>query len=100
LSGLGLAIHFSSLVGGDTFSTRKPAGEFILKALSTVGVDRANAVMVGDSANDILAARNAEIPSICVSFGYADPSDLLTGDAVIDNFSELDPSVIERLLAK
>ena len=55
------------------------------------------AIMVGDSATDVNAARNANIPVIAVSFGYSsvDPAEL-GADILIDNMREL-PSAIAQL---
>ena len=54
-----------------------------------------------DSVNDILAARNAGIPSIVVPFGYSDrPVDELGADRLISHFDELTPDLVERLIAR
>ena len=56
-------------------------------------------IMVGDSINDILAARNASVPSIGVTFGYTDvPMAELEPDVVIDDFAALTPDLVGRLL--
>ena len=46
--------------------------------------------MVGDSINDVLAARNAGVPVVLVSFGYTDipPADM-DADVLIDRFDAL-----------
>jgi phosphoglycolate phosphatase len=51
-------------------------------------------LFVGDSDNDINAARAADVPSVAVSFGYVagDPADL-GADAVIAGFDELVPLI-------
>jgi len=55
---------------------------------------------VGDSIYDVLAAKNAGIPSVAVSFGFlSQPIEELGADAVIDGFDELVPA-LERLGAK
>ena len=49
--------------------------------------------MVGDSATDVLAARAADMPVICVPYGYnegRDPRDLCC-DAFIESLTELPP---------
>ena len=52
---------------------------------------------MGDSIYDILAARNAQIPNIAVSFGFLmQPIEELEADAVIDHYDELIPT-LERL---
>lgn len=55
------------------------------------------AVMIGDSANDVAAARQAGIPVIVVGWGYtAIPARELGGDILIERFSEL-PDALARL---
>ncbi|WP_164255950.1 HAD hydrolase-like protein, partial [Stenotrophomonas maltophilia] len=52
---------------------------------------------VGDSIYDTMAARNAEVPSVAVRFGFlSQPVEELGADAVIDSYAELVP-VLERL---
>ena len=72
LRALGLADHFSLIVGGDTLSEKKPAPAPLLYAAETLGVPPQNMLMVGDSRNDILAARAAGCPAVGVSYGYGD----------------------------
>jgi len=50
--------------------------------------------MVGDSINDIAAARDAGVPVIAVTFGYTDtPVVELGADLVIEDFAELVPAL-------
>ena len=50
--------------------------------------------MVGDTATDVSAARNAGLPVIGVDFGYApEPMHTLAPDRVISHFDELDAAV-------
>jgi len=57
----------------------------------------ATAIMVGDSENDILAAHDAKMASICVSFGYCHmPYDELKPSVLIDHFSEF-PAALATL---
>ncbi|MGB6354511.1 MAG: HAD hydrolase-like protein, partial [Steroidobacteraceae bacterium] len=56
----------------------------------------AQSLMVGDSVNDVQAARGAGIPIVCVSYGYnegRDPS-TLECDALLDSLAEL-PTLLE-----
>jgi phosphoglycolate phosphatase len=49
-----------------------------------------NAIMIGDHANDVNAARGAGMPVIICRFGYTNgPAENLEGDLVIDHFDEL-----------
>jgi phosphoglycolate phosphatase len=96
---LGLADRFSVMTCGDTFPVRKPDARHILGTIERAGGDPSNSVMIGDSINDILAARNAGVPSIAVTFGYSDvPVATLDPGHVIDQFSELTVDLVERLI--
>ncbi|MGN6549562.1 MAG: HAD family hydrolase [Pararhizobium sp.] len=96
---LSLSDRFVAITGGDTFPVRKPDAGHILGTLTAAGGDLANAVMVGDSINDIAAARNAGIPSVAVSFGYSDaPVDTLGATVVIDRYADLTPALIRSLV--
>lgn len=96
---LGLSDRFACLTGGDTFPVRKPDGRHILATIERCGGDPSRAVMVGDSINDILAARNAGVPSIAVTFGYSDvPVATLEPDHVIGHFDELHAGLVMDLL--
>lgn len=101
LEKLGLAHHFSVITCGDTFEWRKPDPRHILGTVEKAGGHPDRSVMVGDSINDIASARNANIPSVGVTFGYTDvPMTELGPDVVIDSYDELDAALIERIIAK
>ncbi|GEO83122.1 MULTISPECIES: phosphoglycolate phosphatase [Alphaproteobacteria] len=96
---LGLGRHFSAIAGGDTFAVRKPDPGHIIATIEKAGGDPRHAVMIGDSVNDILAARNAGIPSIVVPFGYSDvPIAELGADRQIDHFDELTPVMLRQMM--
>ena len=67
-------------------------------AIALTGGDPGRAVMIGDSAFDIQAARAACVPSILVDFGYCPPPpDGPQPDAVIGHFDALEESVLALL---
>lgn len=97
LSELGLADRMATIIGGDTLGrgNAKPSPAPIHAMIERCGGGRA--VFVGDSIYDILAAKNAGVPSIAVSFGFPNqPVDELGADHVIDHYDELLP-LLERL---
>jgi len=71
LAGLGLSQFFFQTYGGNSFETKKPdpLGAQTLMRESGAGPDET--VMVGDSEVDILTARNANLWSIGVTYGFA-----------------------------
>lgn len=97
LAELGMTARFASIMGGDTLGRKrsKPAPDMIHETVRISGGGRF--AMVGDSAFDVLAARNAAVPVVALSFGYHDgPPHELGADALIDHFDELLPA-LERL---
>ena len=97
IAALDLGRHFRVVMGPDAVSARKPDGAHLREAVIAAGGDPARAIMVGDSATDTGAARNAPMPCVVVSFGYTEiPPAELGGDIVIDRFSDLD-AAIDRL---
>ncbi|MCB5200883.1 phosphoglycolate phosphatase [Neorhizobium sp. T786] len=97
---LGLSDRFSAITGGDSFPVRKPDARHIFGTIEKAEADPASTVMIGDSINDILAARNAGVPSIAVTFGYSDvPVAKLDPDHIIEHYSELTADLVRDLLA-
>lgn len=98
IEALGLGRHFAAVMGPDVVSARKPNGAHLREAVLAARGDPARAVMVGDSAPDARAARDAGMPCIITTFGYTEiaPADL-GADAVIDRFSDVE-AAIHRLL--
>jgi phosphoglycolate phosphatase len=94
---LGLSKWIDFVVGGDCCQHRKPNPEPLLFACSALGIDPREALMVGDSNNDVAAARAADIPVVCVPYGYNEGrhSRDLTCDAFIESLAEL-PHVLRR----
>lgn len=90
LASLGIAGHFSLVVGGDCLSERKPHPMPLLHVAAVLGVPPHHALMVGDSRNDVIAARAAEMPVICRRDGYnhGEPIELSQPDGVFDCYTE------------
>jgi phosphoglycolate phosphatase len=97
LEALGLRRYFASIVGGDVLPVRKPDPAHLAEVLRRLGVEAASAAMIGDSRNDLMAARGAGMRCVLVSFGYgAEPAAGLGADAVIDDLAEL-PRTLRQL---
>lgn len=92
LAALGWQKRFDAIVGGDTLAVSKPDPAPLHFAIAEAGGGRA--AFVGDSIVDIQTARAAGVPSVAVSFGFADrPARDLGADAVIDHYAELVPTL-------
>ena len=83
------------VVGGDTLASRKPSAEPLLYALSQQQSSVDHAIMVGDSANDVHAARAAGCPVVWMRYGYnrGVTVDDLNPDWVLDTFTHL-PQIV------
>jgi phosphoglycolate phosphatase len=92
LQDLGLADYFEETVCGDDTPKLKPDPLPLLFAAQNMGVDPQKSLMIGDSSNDVKAARAAGFQIICTSYGYNHGEDIRRygPDAVIDSMAELE----------
>lgn len=70
LEALGLAARAACVVCGDTTPNRKPHPEPLLYACARLGREPAHCLYVGDSRNDVAAAREAGVRALIALFGY------------------------------
>ena len=84
---MGLAGYFDVVVSGDTTAHKKPHPEPILHACRLFNVRPDRNLHIGDSENDILAARAAGSPAFCVPYGYNEgkPVDSADCDALVSD---------------
>ncbi len=82
---------FDYLICGDDLSVKKPDPQVLQTILKQTNLSPLQAVMVGDSASDIKAARSANMKSFCVSYGYHQGKgvDALGADYIIDSIAEI-----------
>ena len=80
---------FDTVVGGDTLGPGilKPDPAPIHAMIERAGGGRT--VFLGDTSNDIDAARAAGVASIAVRFGFIDEADSLGADATLAHFDDL-----------
>jgi phosphoglycolate phosphatase len=83
LEGLGLAGRFVGIYGAGDVPARKPDPAGLQRVLAQAGVAPSWAVMVGDSAIDVITGRAACVATVGVSYGY-DP----------DSFAEHPPDLL------
>lgn len=97
LRAAGLDRLIDVVIGADTVGVAKPDPRPLLAATARLGVAPGQAVMVGDSVNDILVACRAGTRSVACRYGYPRGDvDGFGADAVIDAFEQL-PAVLARL---
>ena len=91
LQATGLASNLKVVVGGDSGPHRKPHPGPLLAALEELGVAAEAGLMVGDSTNDVAAARGAGLPVWVVPYGYNEGQDPreLPCDGIIESLAEL-----------
>jgi phosphoglycolate phosphatase len=97
LARVGLLDTFDIVIAGDDTTEKKPHAAPLEAACAALGVEAADAVMIGDSENDLLAARAAGCPVILVAGGYNEgrPVARLAADAIVETLSEA-AALIER----
>jgi phosphoglycolate phosphatase len=90
----GLSDHFVTLKTADD-GPGKPNPAILELAMSELGIEPADTVMVGDTVFDIGMAVNARTGAVGVSWGYHEPAELAEAGAhhVIDSFDELLPAL-------
>ena len=82
---------FDFLLGGDVLSERKPDPAPLLHVCKQLQIAPERTLMIGDSRNDIDAARAAAICSVGLTYGYnhGEPIEETDPDWVMDKFSQL-----------
>jgi phosphoglycolate phosphatase len=91
LAAKGLADAFAHCFGGDSFARRKPDPMPLVEACKALGTAPSRTLMVGDSRNDVLAARAAGCPVVLVRYGYnhGERAESAGADRVIDSLVDL-----------
>ncbi|MEI6556873.1 MAG: phosphoglycolate phosphatase [Rhodospirillaceae bacterium] len=90
LAGLGLAARFEVSLGAGVLARRKPDPAPVRWVLDRLAVAPAQALMIGDSRNDVLSAQAAGVRVVAVSYGYTKvPARDLGAEMVIDRFEQL-----------
>ena len=72
---------------------RKPAADMVYKGMKAIGADRC--IYVGDSEVDVLTAKNAEVPCLCVLWGFRDKEDMLAAGGT--HFCEAPQKLVEKI---
>lgn len=99
LDALNLSHRFSAIVGADAVAQKKPHPDHFRAAVTRAGGVVRRAIMIGDTAADVGAARGAGAPVVLVRFGYCEEDvERLGADVLLDHFSEL-ATACRRLLA-
>ncbi len=99
LANMGWTQMFACVLGGDSLPTKKPDPAPLWHICHTLGVDKSEAVMVGDSVNDVQAGRRAGITTFALTYGYnhGEPITHSQPDAVFDDFGALVDAIISGM---
>lgn len=91
LAGFAIDAYFDVVLGGDSLAVKKPAPEPLWQAMKKLDVDVADTLMVGDSVNDLQAARAAGCPVVCVPYGYNHGEDIADSkpDLLVERLDQL-----------
>lgn len=73
LEGLGLAHHFTQVIGGDGPDGRKPDPAGLIGLMASVHADADSTWLVGDSFVDLQTARNADVTCCLARYGFGYP---------------------------
>jgi phosphoglycolate phosphatase len=88
--GLGLGGFFVRVYGGNSFPTKKPDPLGVRTLLQETGVAADEALIIGDSAIDILTGRNAGLWTCGVTYGFAPHSlEKVPPDVLVETPREL-----------
>jgi pyrophosphatase PpaX len=98
----GLRDYFDAIVACDDTERHKPDPDPILAALEIIKKKPEEAVMVGDTAFDIICAKNAGVKSVLAAWGRADCGRLegTDGDALVPDYVINKPEDLHGVLAE
>lgn len=89
LEALDIRSLFDGVTGPDRTRARKPSPLHFIAAVEEAGGHPQAAVMFGDAAPDLGAARAANVPVALVDFGYGGDVEALAPDAIVRHFTEV-----------
>ena len=90
IKGLNAIDFIGAITGGDTYEFRKPDSRHLERTILEAGRKVDQAIMVGDSENDIKCANSINVPSIVVDFGYSKtPVKNLNANIIMNNYQNL-----------
>jgi phosphoglycolate phosphatase len=91
LEQLGIQRFFDCIIGGDTVDARKPDPRPVAEAVKRLGGEPREAVMVGDSENDVNAGRRAGTLTCAACYGFrtAEQMRKSSPDFLIERFDQL-----------
>jgi len=90
VTGLGMEKFFFQVYGGNSFHTKKPDPHGAFELMKEAGVTAEETVIIGDSNNDVLTARNSGAYSVGLTYGLAPHSlEAAPPDVLVDKPEEM-----------
>lgn len=91
IKAMALDQYFELVVAGDTTARKKPDPMPLHYAADHFALDYSQCMMVGDSSNDVSAARAAGFSIVCVPYGYNHGIEISRSnpDLIVENLQEL-----------
>ena len=95
LASLDIAKYFTVVIGGDDVQNKKPHPDPLLLVAERMGIAPQQMLFVGDSRNDIQAAKAAGCPSVGLTYGYnyGEAIDLSQPDVIYQSINDLLPAL-------
>jgi phosphoglycolate phosphatase len=92
----GIAHFFAVIVGGDQLPTMKPDPGQLRHVAERFGIPCSRLLMVGDSGNDVDAARAAGCPVVVLPYGYNEgrPVQILGADGIVASLAAVADRVV------
>jgi phosphoglycolate phosphatase len=95
VEGLGLGKYFFQVYGGNSFPSKKPDPFGALQLAQEAGVEPGETVILGDSQNDVLTARSADMWSVGLTYGFSPQTlEIAAPDVLVDQPEEI-PLIFE-----
>ncbi len=97
LEAAGIDAFFDAVVGAEDAVRKKPDAAPMFLAAERMGVAASRMLMIGDSANDVAAARAAGCPVLVVPYGYREGLAVqdLAADGIVDSIADV-PQRVRR----
>jgi phosphoglycolate phosphatase len=89
---------FDMVIGGDSLAEKKPHASVLHHAMQTLGATALCTAHIGDSAIDVMAARNAGVAAWAVPYGYNAGKPIM--DARPDKLFDSLPAVASHVLGR
>ncbi|PID52227.1 MAG: hypothetical protein CR972_03010 [Candidatus Moraniibacteriota bacterium] len=96
---LGIINNFATTISADDVKNGKPNPEPYLKTAQILGINPENCVAIEDSASGVQSAKDAGCYCIAITTTHS-KKDLYNADVIVDKFSQINQTLIEKIEKK